>query len=63
MKAADLRNKSVAELQSELDKQLQDQFKQKMQMTTGQLSQTHLLKSTRRSIARIKTLLKEKAGV
>jgi large subunit ribosomal protein L29 len=46
-----------------LDKQLQDQFKQKMQMTTGQLSQTHLLKSTRRSIARIKTLLKEKAGV
>jgi hypothetical protein len=32
MKAADLRSKSTAELQVELDKQLKDQFKQKMQL-------------------------------
>ncbi|HNE26131.1 MAG TPA: 50S ribosomal protein L29, partial [Pseudomonadales bacterium] len=39
-----------------------DQFKQKMQLSTGQLSQTHLLKASRRRIAQIKTLLNEKAG-
>jgi len=62
MKVADLRNKSISELQVELDKQLKDQFKQKMQMNTGQLSQTHLLKTSRRRVAQIKTLLNEKAG-
>lgn len=62
MKVADLCNKTVAELQVELDKQLQDQFKQRMQLNTGQLSQTHLLKASRRRIAQIKTLLNEKAG-
>ena len=62
MKVADLRSKSIAELQSELDKQLKDQFKQKMQLSTGQLSQTHLLKASRRRLAQIKTLLNEKAG-
>ena len=35
MKVADLRSKSIAELQSELDKQLKDQFKQKMQLSTS----------------------------
>lgn len=63
MKAADLRSKSVPELQKELDRMLEDQFKQKMQMATGQLTQTHLLKAVRRDIARVKTLLKQKAGV
>ncbi len=62
MKVADLRNKSIVELQVELDKQLKDQFKQKMQLNTGQLSQTHLLKTSRRRVAQIKTLLNEKAG-
>jgi large subunit ribosomal protein L29 len=62
MKASDLRKKSGQELENELNKQLEDQFKQKMQMATGQLAQTHLLKQVRRNVARIKTMLKEKAG-
>jgi large subunit ribosomal protein L29 len=62
MKAADLRNKTSQELEKELNKQLGDQFKQKMQMATGQLAQTHLVKQVRRDVARIKTVLKEKAG-
>lgn len=62
MKAADLRNKSGVELEKELNVQLEDQFKQRMQMATGQLAQTHLLKQTRRNIAKIKTVLNEKAG-
>lgn len=37
-------------------------FNLRMQKATGQLSQTHLLKQVRRDIARVKTLLNEKAG-
>ncbi len=62
MKAQELREKSVEELNSELLAQLQEQFKLRMQASTGQLQQTHLVKQVRRDIARIKTLLAEKAG-
>ncbi len=62
MKASDLRSKSVQELEKELLKQLEIQFKQNMQKATGQLGQTHLLKQTKHEIARIKTVLKQKAG-
>ncbi|HSC66478.1 MAG TPA: 50S ribosomal protein L29 [Cellvibrio sp.] len=62
MKTSDLRKKAGQELKSELNTQLEVQFKQKMQMATGQLAQTHLLKKVRRDVARIKTVLKEKAG-
>ncbi|AQQ68762.1 50S ribosomal protein L29 [Microbulbifer agarilyticus] len=62
MKTADLRSKSVEELNQELITQLEAQFKLRMQKSTGQLTQTHLLKQTRRDIARIKTVLTEKAG-
>ncbi|SDK78685.1 MULTISPECIES: 50S ribosomal protein L29 [Microbulbifer] len=62
MKTADLREKSVEELNQELLNQLEAQFKLRMQQSTGQLAQTHLLKQTRRDIARIKTVLTEKAG-
>lgn len=62
MKAQELRDKSVEELQQELMQQLQEQFKYKMQAATGQLNQTHLLKQTRRDIARIKTAIRQKAG-
>ncbi|MGD8177363.1 50S ribosomal protein L29 [Marinimicrobium sp. ARAG 43.8] len=62
MKASELREKSVEELNGELLTQLKEQFKLRMQATTGQLGQTHLLKQARRDIARIKTVLKQKAG-
>tara|TARA_B100000446_G_scaffold77672_1_gene73650 strand:+ start:7271 stop:7462 length:192 start_codon:yes stop_codon:yes gene_type:complete len=62
MKAQELREKSVEELNAELLKQLEEQFKLRMQASTGQLNQTHLLKQTRRDIARIKTVLTQKAG-
>ena len=62
MKAKDLRDKSVEELNEELLNQLQAQFKLRMQASTGQLNQTHLLKQTRRDIARIKTVLQQKTG-
>jgi large subunit ribosomal protein L29 len=62
MKASELREKSVEELQSALQSQLESQFKLRMQHATGQMSQSHKLKENRATIARIKTLLNEKAG-
>ncbi|MBU2987506.1 50S ribosomal protein L29 [Saccharophagus degradans] len=62
MKAEDLNKKSVEELKAELLSQLEGQFKFRMQKSTGQLTQTHLLKQTRRDIARIETVLRQKAG-
>lgn len=63
MNAAELREKSVEQLNEELIVLLRDQFNYRMQKATGQLSQTHLLKQTKRDIARIKTVLNEKAGI
>lgn len=62
MSAKDLRDKSVDELSTELHKALGDQFKLRVQKATGQLAQTHLLKQSRRQIARLKTVLTQKAG-
>lgn len=62
MKAQDLREKTVDELKAELKDLLADQFKYRMQKATGQLGQTHLLKEVRRDIARVKTVINQKAG-
>jgi large subunit ribosomal protein L29 len=62
MNAIELREKSVDDLNAQLLQLLEDQFKLRMQKSTGQLSQTHLLKKTRQEIARVKTVLQEKAG-
>ena len=62
MKASELKDKSVEELNAELLGLVREQFNLRMQKATGQLSQTHLLKQVRRDIARVKTVLNEKAG-
>ena len=62
MKASELREKSVDELKAELTSTLEEQFKLRMQSASGQQVQSHLFKQTRRNVARIKTILKEKAG-
>ncbi len=62
MKAAELKEKSVEELDGQLLKLLEEQFKLNIQKSTGQLTQTHLLKQARRDIARVKTVLRQKAG-
>lgn len=62
MKASELREKSVEELQAALGNELKQQFKLRMQLSTGQLNESHLVKATRRNIARIKTAMAQKAG-
>ncbi|MDG1323497.1 MAG: 50S ribosomal protein L29 [Porticoccaceae bacterium] len=62
MKASELREKSAEELQAALGDELKQQFKLRMQLSTGQLNESHLVKATRRNIARIKTAMAQKAG-
>lgn len=59
--AKELVEKSVDELNAELETKLQEQFKLRMQKSIGELNQTHLVKETRRDIARIKTVLRQKS--
>lgn len=60
MKANELREKSVLELQQQLVELLKEQFKLRMQKNTEEMTKTHMFKKIRRNIARIKTILKEK---
>jgi large subunit ribosomal protein L29 len=62
MKASDLHAKSATELQAELIELLKTQFKMRIQKATGQLTRIHLIQQVRRDIARVKTVLNEKAG-
>ena len=59
MKAAELRDKTVDELQENLLVLVKDQFNYRMQKSTGQLNQTHLLKEVAKDIARVKTVLRQ----
>lgn len=60
MKASELREKSVEELQAQLQDLYKDQFGYRMQQGTGQLGQVHLIGAVRRDIARVKTIITEK---
>ncbi|HTN33911.1 MAG TPA: 50S ribosomal protein L29 [Marinobacter sp.] len=62
MKATELRAKSVEDLNKDLIGLLKEQFNLRMRKATGQLNQSHLLKGVRRDIARVKTVLNDKAG-
>ena len=62
MKASELREKNIDELKAELEGLLRESFNLRMQKATGQLGQVHQLKDNRRSVARIKTILRQKAG-
>ena len=61
MNAAELRSKSVSELKIELHNLLRERFNLSMQRGTGQLSRPDQFKKVRRDIARVQTVLNEKA--
>jgi large subunit ribosomal protein L29 len=58
----DLAAKSATELQTELNALLKEQFGLRMQKATQQLTNTEKLKQVRRSIARARTLIHQKAA-
>jgi large subunit ribosomal protein L29 len=62
MNANDLRQKSAEDLQLELNGLVREQFNLRMQKATGQLNRPDKVKKVRRDIARIKTVLSEKAS-
>ena len=61
MKASDVRTKSADQLKDELIKLKKEQFNLRFQAATGQLEKTARAKEIRRDIARVKTILREKA--
>lgn len=62
MTVKSLQEKSVEELREELINLLQEQFNLRMQNATGQLKNTVQLKNARRSVARVKTIIRQKVS-
>ena len=62
MKASELRQKSAEELNKELLELLKAQFSLRMQHATQQLANHSQIRKVRRDIARVRTILREKAG-
>jgi large subunit ribosomal protein L29 len=62
MKAKDIRAMSAEDRKKELDGLLREQFNLRMQHVTGQLANNTKLRAVRRDIARMKTVMNEKAG-
>ncbi len=61
MKANELRAKDDAALKKELEDLMRAHFSLRMQVATQQLSNTSQLRKTRREIARVRTVMNEKA--
>ena len=59
MKVEELRKKNSGELKEELQELLKEQFKLRMQKSSGQMSSPARFKSLRRDIARVKTVMNE----
>lgn len=62
MKAEELRDLSLDELKAEHVRLLKESFNQRIKRSMDQLPQSHLMKQTRRDIARIKTIMREKTS-
>ena len=62
MKTSELRSKSVEELQQEQLAMHKELFNLRIQRGIGQSPQTHLFRKVKRSIARVKTIIREKEG-
>jgi len=60
MKAIDLREKPIADLEKELVALRKEQFNLRMQMGSGQMVRPHLFDVARKNIARVKTVIAEK---
>jgi large subunit ribosomal protein L29 len=61
MKAADLRGKTPEELRTQLEALKKEAFNLRFRRATGQLENTHQMRTARRDAARVKTVLNEKA--
>ena len=60
MKAKELRNLSTEELLAKLDEFKSESFSLRFQLATGQLQNTARIKTVKRDIAKVKTVLAER---
>ena len=60
MKAKDLREKSIDELKALSEQERKSLFDLRFQHYTGQLTNTASLTATRRNVARLETLIRER---
>jgi len=60
MKASEIREKTQDELQKELTELKSELFKLRFQLVTNQLENPMKLKDVKRSIARVKTIMRER---
>ena len=58
----ELRNLTIEELQTELLSIRKEQFNLRLKKASGSLDKTHLITLARKAVARIKTIMSEKAG-
>ena len=63
MKTTELRNKSVEELTKKLDELKKDLFMLRMQHATNQLDNPMQIAATKKDIARVKTIIREKTNI
>ena len=63
MKAKEIRNLSVEELNKKLDDLKKDLFMLRMQHATNQLDNPMRLDAVKKDIARVKTIIREKTNV
>jgi len=61
MKVSEMKEKGVEELNAELLNLKREHFNLRMQKGSGQLEKTHRIKEVRREVARVKTILTQKA--
>ncbi|MFI4954360.1 MAG: 50S ribosomal protein L29 [Gammaproteobacteria bacterium] len=61
MKTAELKQLTSDKLKTELEAAYREMFNLRMQRAGGQMTKNHSFKKTRRHIARIRTILNEKA--
>lgn len=62
MNAAEMRQMTTDELQHRLNDTYQELFNLRFQLATKQLSDTSRIKQVKRDVARLKTLLQERAS-
>ncbi|NDH70796.1 MAG: 50S ribosomal protein L29 [Proteobacteria bacterium] len=62
MKAQDLRDKTPDQLREELASLKKEAFNLRFQQATGQLESTARMRSVKRDVARVNTILNEKAA-
>jgi large subunit ribosomal protein L29 len=61
MKASELHKLTVGELQTRLDETKEELFKLRFQKSSGRLEDTNRLRMVKRDVARIRTILAERA--